>query len=384
MDGRRVHFPEPEVPDLRWARYGDTDRHSDWLDRSTLPRAVRIREFLNRSLDALPDEAADNLSHRFRHDPPFGRVFFELVAGRFLQVLGATVEHEPVGRGGKKVDWRATFDDGSTVLVEAISPAYNARAAKEHRRIAALLGVIEAVAAPGWWIYPRELPKLGLSDARRDLRSIVRRWMADLPDPAGYSSDHRLVLDAITPAGRVALELWPGSNGRPTQSPIAMVSMGAFIDDSTLRVAVAAEAKRQQARAFPGEVVLVAIDAPFGGPDLEDFDTALLGSTSVVISPDPDHGILGYRFRPDGALATQSRADYAGVLAFGRVGVFGAKDPTLYRHPKFAGSFPDGLSPLRQRILVDGSRIVDMPATRTEIVDAIGFPRPDRPDEEDI
>ena len=62
--------------------------------------------------------------------------------------------------------------------------------------------------------------------------------MADLPDPAGYSSDHRLVLDAITPAGRVALELWPGTDGRPTQSPIAMVSMGAFVDDSTLRVAV--------------------------------------------------------------------------------------------------------------------------------------------------
>lgn len=379
-----MHFPEPLVPDLRWARYGDTNRQSDWLDRSTLPRAVRIREFLNRALDALPDVAADNLAHRFRFDPPFGRVFFELVVGRFLQVLGATVEHEPVGVGGKRVDWRATFNDGSTVLVEATSPVYNAGATKEHRRLEALLGAIEAEAAPGWWIYPRELPKLGLSDTRRDFRSLVKRWMADLPDPAGYSSDHRLLLDAITPAGRVALELWPGSNGRPTQSPIAMVSMGAYRDDSTLRVAVAAEAKRRQARAFPGEVVLVAIDAPFGGPDLEDFDTALLGSTSVVISPDPDRGILGYRFQPDGALATQSRADYAGVLAFGRVGMFGAEDPTLYRHPRFEGSFPADLAPLRRRVLEGRARIVDTPATRTGIVDAIGFPRPDRPDEEDI
>lgn len=164
------------------------------------------------------------------------------------------------------------------MLVEATSPAYNAVAAKERRRLEALVGTIEAEAAPGWWIYPRELPKLGLSDARRDLRALVRRWMADLPDAAGYSSSHRLVLDAIMPAGREALELWPGSNGRPTQSPIAMVSMGAFVDDSALRVTVAAEAKRRQARAFPGEVVLVAIDAPFGGPDLEAFDTALLGS----------------------------------------------------------------------------------------------------------
>jgi len=163
-----------------------------------------------------------------------------------------------------------------------------------------------------------------------------------------------------------------------------MVSMGALVDDSTLRVAVAAEAKRRQARAFPGEVVLVAIDAPFGGPDLEDFDAALLGTTSVVISPDPDHGVLGYRFQPDGALSTQSRADYAGVLAFGRVGMFGAMDPTLYPHPRFQGSFPAGLAPLRQRMLEGRTRIVDTPATGTEIVDAIGFPRPDRPDEEAI
>ena len=378
-----MHFPEPEVPDLRWARYGDTDRQLDWLVRSTLPRASRIREFLNRALDALPDDAADNLAHRLRYDPPFGRVFFELVVGRFLQVLGATVEHEPVGRRGKRVDWRATFDDGSTVLVEATSPAYNAGAAKEHRRLEALVGAIEAEAAPGWWIYPRELPKLGLSDARRDLRALVRRWMADLPDPAGYSSSHRLVLDAIMPAGRVALELWPGSNGRPTQSPIAMVSMGAFVDDSALRVTVAAEAKRRQARAFPGEVVLVAIDAPFGGPDLEAFDTALLGSTAVLISPDPDRGILGYRFQPDGALSTQSRADYAGVLAFGRVGVFGAKDPTLYVHPRFEGPFPAGLAPLRRRAVEARNRIVDTPAARTGIVDAIGFPMSDLPGEED-
>jgi hypothetical protein len=50
----------------------------------------------------------------------------------------------------------------------------------------------------------------------------------------------------------------------------------------------------------------------------------------------------------------------------------------------FRGSFPAALALLRRRTVVDGAHIVDTPATRTEIVDVIGFPKPDEPDEEEI
>lgn len=114
----RVYFPEPETPDPRWGRYGDPGDSMDWLLRSTRPVAVRIREFLNRSLNELPIAAADNLAARLRNDRPFNRPMFELFVGRFLQVLGAKVQHEPTGEGGSHADWRATFLDGS-VVVEA-------------------------------------------------------------------------------------------------------------------------------------------------------------------------------------------------------------------------------------------------------------------------
>src|SRR6266511_1128825 len=123
-DGSPIYFPEPDVPDLTWGRYQDSGRQLDWLARSTLKQAIRIREFLNRSLGELGPVAGAGLAHRFRHDPPFGRVFFEMIVGRFLQVLGATVEHQPHGLGGVNVDWRATFRDGP-IYVEATSPAYN-------------------------------------------------------------------------------------------------------------------------------------------------------------------------------------------------------------------------------------------------------------------
>ena len=88
-----THFPEPAQPNLdqprRWSSEpGDVAK---WLEGSTLPRAAKMREFLNRSLDELGPVAGANLALRFRRDPPFGRVFFEMMVGRFLQVAYPSV-----------------------------------------------------------------------------------------------------------------------------------------------------------------------------------------------------------------------------------------------------------------------------------------------------
>ena len=361
-------FLEPEVPSLAWGRYSGENDQVGWLERSTLPRAARIRAFLNRSLEALPAEAGAELCRRLHRDPPFGRVYFELIVGRFLQVMGAKVDHQPIGLAGANVDWRARFPDGRVVFVEATSPQYNQAAYRERVRLAALVGIVEEETPAGWWVHPDALPDLGPADARRGFRQTVRSLFANLPDRSGFSPDHPLRLVAATDRGPIVLELWPGD---PTDTPIAFFGGAAYMDDSRLRVAVAARAKRHQARAFPGETVLLAIDAPFGGPDVEDFDQALFGSTVMHIGM--DRGIAGYSFQANGALATQRAAEYAGVLAFGRVQMFGALDPILYHHPRFEGSLPAELLDLRQRAL-EGSAIRDEPATRTAIIDAIGFP----------
>lgn len=360
-------FPDPIVPDLAWQGYAGEADPIGWLHRSTVPRAGRIRAFLNRSLAELPADAAANLCHRLRHDPPFGRVYFELIVGRFLQVLGAEVDHQPVGIGDVNVDWRATFPDGATVLVEATSPQYNQAEHLEVARRVALVGIIETETPRGWWVHPRTLPDLGLHEARGPFRRTVRSLFANLPDPAGYSHENKLIRLGDSSRGPVLLELWPGD---PTESPMAMVSMGAHRDDSPLHIRAAVRDKRRQARAFPGEAVLLAIDAPFGGPDVEDFDGELFGQTVMHLGI--DQGVTGYSFRPNGALATQRAAEYAGVLAFGRLHMFGAQDPVLYHHPRFAGSLPEELLELRQRSL-DGSTIRDEAAARTAIMDAIGF-----------
>jgi hypothetical protein len=173
-------FPEPPIPDATARGWGAIGM-AGWLGASTLPAAQRVREFLNRSLDALPANAAENLCHRLGGDPPFERVFFELLVGRFLQILGAAVRHQPAGVGGVNLDWRATFPDGQVAFVEATSPAYNREGLHEVARRQAMLAVIETEAPPGWWIAPGRLPRLGLHEARRDFRQAVRSMFRGSP-----------------------------------------------------------------------------------------------------------------------------------------------------------------------------------------------------------
>ena len=377
----RVYFPEPEVPNTDWGPRWHTSRYqqTEWLDRSTLPRAVNIRAFLNQSLVELGPKAAQNLAHRFRRDPPFNRVWFEMVVGRFLQVLGAAVEHEPAGVGGKSVDWKATFPSGQAVFVEATSPFYNQRAFNERLRRERLLAIIDSEAPPGWWVSPMNLPRLTLSQSTRLFRQVIRGLMSNLPEPADYSIGNRLRLVAHEDFGTLELELWPGN---PTEGAIAGASMGAHWDDSYLRsvlpavkVADAVRRKGRQARAFPGEMVLLAIDSPFMGPDLHHYDIALFGRSTTHVSIDLKE--TGRSFDPSGVLATQRRATLAGVLAFEGVGVFGANDPVVYMHPRFKGLLPPDVLRLRQRRM--GERdVIDVPATRISLTEGIGFPSPGR------
>lgn len=361
-------FREPAVPNDAWGRYGESADQVGWLDLSTLPRARAIREYLNRSLAALPPDAAKRLCHRLRRDPPFGRPYFELVVGRFLQVLGAEVEFEPTGLGGVGVDWRARFPDGTAAYIEATSPVYNQIGTRERLRREALLGVIEEEAPAGWWIAPRKLPDIGLNDSRRELRGTLQRLFAGLPDPANIKIENRLSIGAPLRRGRIELEVWAGN---PTMSPIAMASMGAYYDDSAVHVGDAVRAKRRQARAFPGEIVLLAIDAPSHGPDVESFDTSLLGRILIQLN---EAGVTGYSFEADGALAAQRAAEYAGVLAFSRVSVLGANDPILYRHPRYSGALPGPFLDLRHRFL-EGGLIAETPAARKSIMAELGFPK---------
>lgn len=114
------YFPEPGIPDESWPGWDETA--VEWLTRSTQPSAQAVREFLNRSLACFAPKHAKGLAKKLHGN--FQSHFFEVVVGRYLQVLGAEVVPEPLGTNNTRIDFRATFPDG-VISVECVSKRLN-------------------------------------------------------------------------------------------------------------------------------------------------------------------------------------------------------------------------------------------------------------------
>src|ERR1700694_1187128 len=148
------YFPEPTTPDESWQEWDETA--FQWLTRSTQPRARAIREFLNVNLGYFSTKDAKSLAQRLNQD--WQSFFFEIVVGRYLQVLGAEVEYEPDGSNGTHVDYRATFPDGIVVSVECVSKRFNQEAQQTIERNGKLARMLADVGPTGWIIAFKRFP----------------------------------------------------------------------------------------------------------------------------------------------------------------------------------------------------------------------------------
>ena len=115
------YFPEPTTADETLGPWDETA--VAWLARSTTPSAKAIRLFLNQNLARFSPERAKHLVGKLTGD--WQSYLFEIIVGRYLQVLGADVEPEPRGKNGTLIDYQATFPDGVIVSVECISKRFN-------------------------------------------------------------------------------------------------------------------------------------------------------------------------------------------------------------------------------------------------------------------
>jgi hypothetical protein len=138
------YFPEPTIPDESWSVWDET--MVEWLTRSSHPRARAVREFINRSLSCFPPKYANSLSKKLLGD--FQSHLFEVIVGRYLQVLGADIEPEPLGTNDTRIDFRATFSDGVLASVECVSKQFNQKAQRTMAHHQNMAGVLEAIPFP--------------------------------------------------------------------------------------------------------------------------------------------------------------------------------------------------------------------------------------------
>lgn len=266
-----IYFPEPTSPDESWPGWDETA--VEWFRRSTQPRAQAVREFLNRSLEHFPPKHAISLAKRLNRN--WQSFFFEIVVGRYLQVLGAEVLPEPLGSNGTHVDYRATFPDGIVVSVECVSKRFNLEAQKTIQRHDKMARMLDDVGPTNWAIELHKLPKADSPVEFQPYVEAAREWYATLPKPVVGGPRPTFGFEAGS--DRMELEAIPFPKGT---KPNHLGPAVAWRDDSIERLkdALIDSHKRRQARGAVPPVFL-AIDCPVSGPDAEDLDQALFGLT---------------------------------------------------------------------------------------------------------
>jgi hypothetical protein len=322
-------FLEPQSPDdARGPFSGGT---LAWLARSTTPRAAGYRNFLNRNLSMLPAGCQGNIYRHLLKERHHQDGFFELVAGRTLQELGAEIECEPKGLpSGKRPDFVARFAD-ATVYVEAIRPVMD----RELGSILSIEGPITRLVAesvpPGWAADIRALPRVGPDESKRHIRAFLRREM-DLPTPT--SVDEEVEIKKTFEQGDLRVVLFPQSrHGLSPSTKIAMHN--------------AVRRKYEQLGKLDSPT-LVALNMTSTTSTREDLDQALFGVTVSQIDQRGEEA--GRYFQADGLFAGgRGEPTISGVLAFPVVGILRCADPALWVHPRFTGTFPQALEELEIR-----------------------------------
>lgn len=361
-----VWFAEPLIDDPTYARRDEST--TDWLRRSTVARARESRRFLNYHVNALPAAwqpiLVRDLETRWRS------AFFELIVARSLQLLGASLVVEPGSLSTTRIDFQATFPDG-TVNVEAVAPVFDGSLGRTLQDQAALLDLVESAAPPDRGIIVVALPAIGQRDSKQEFRDALRRLFANVPPPAGMDlPDLRTELSS----GTLHLQILPRRYG---DRAIAIEPAQAILDSSEQRIRQAIAGKRRQAR-NQGYPVLVAVSASGIASSLDDFDQALFGRE--VMRLDSRRAIAGYGFDASGIFAAGQPgkpSTFAGALAFLQIGLGGSDrdaDPVLYHHPRYQRSLPRELLDLPQRRFDAAlGRIERLPAKREDILGALNF-----------
>lgn len=357
-----VYFPEPSEPDTSLPRWAENP--VDYYRRSTKPGARAVRAFLNRTLAHFPPRHARSLVGKLRSD--WQSFYFEMIVGRYLQVLGAEIEPDAKYAGDTDVDYRATFPDGVVVSIECVSKRYNQAARDEIRLHGDMANMLDEVGPHKWVISLRQLPKATTAAEFQPYVDRAAAFYATLPEavedgphiPFDWTGDH----------GRIQLEASPCPQGT---MPNHMGAGASWMDNSIQRLkdALIDSGKRKQARnAFPP--VFLAIDCPFNGPDADDFDQALFGQSVDHRGFDP-HERVGVSFNPNGMLVTDKDIPFAGVIAFLGMRMTKAADPVLYLNPYQRWKLPAALAAHETRVWTSG--IQRTPATRQPVINSLGF-----------
>jgi len=352
-----IWFPEPTIEDDSFA--GKDEDWFAWISRATSNKGKACRQFLNTHISKVPSSWQSKLYGDLR-TREWHSVLFELIVGRTLQIMGASIEVEvPNQQTNKRPDFVGRFPDGA-ITVEATAPTMNETVNRRMSWNEELIEIIEALTPGDWSVEVWRLPKLGPNDSKQAFKQDIKRIISQLPRTPLNNDSIRI--DVGSDEGDLSLTFRPGRKGKRA-APIRGVVAGA--DDTEQRIRAAIKRKKRQVKKSNIPVLLAVRADAFG--DLEDYDQALFGSTFEHV--DQNGRTIRMGFDPVGAFGKRRRQapTYAGVLAYTAAGFPRVNDPVLYLHPGFAGVLPESLMDFEVRTLEStGVRVT--PARKKQIL----------------
>lgn len=353
--------PEPTTIDDSFAR--DDETWFDWISRATSEKGKRSRRFLNENIANVPESWQTKLYNDFR-TRDWHSVFFELIVGRTLQILGATIEVEqPVIGTSRRPDFRALFPD-ATITVEATVPELNRLVGKRMDWNEELVRIIESLTPLGWSVQVWRVPELGPNDSKKEFKRNIAQAFAGIPL---HPPTDAAPLEITDQFDELRLTLRPGLTGKRVAG-VRGVTAGP--DDTEQRIRAAVTYKKKQVRKSISPVVLAISASPFGG--LDDFDQALYGLTFESV--DHEGKTIRTGFKPTGVFGSTrpESPTIDAILAYRSVGFTEVVDPVLYLHPRSGAKLPAALMDLQVRTL-DASGVQVKAALGKDVLAKMNF-----------
>ena len=170
---------------------------------------------------------------------------FEIIVGRYLQVLGADVEPEPRGKNGTHIDYQATFSDGVVVSVECFSKRFNQAARDTIEREGKMSQMLDEVGPVHWAIDVQQLPKAKSALEFEPYVKQAQIFYSTLPAPT--DGDQRVHFAWEGEVGTMELEALPFPSGTKANHIGPVVT---WMDDSIQRLQYALKDGRKRRQAL--------------------------------------------------------------------------------------------------------------------------------------
>lgn len=357
----KIWLKEPPRSDNTWANNGE--HPLDWLNRSTLPRAKAMREFLNLNLSKMPIEISESLYHDLSNR--YHSAFFEIILGRLLQEVGFNIQYEVELNNGKRPDFLIDTQIGK-IAIEATSPIFNSSVGSAYKKNNPLIKIIRDHTPDNWVVGIQKLPEIGLNDSKKVFKRFINKKFSKITDNLPQL---QIKINHEFKEGVIKLTLF---YKRDRTNKIIFYPVVSYFENSKSRIEHTLNEKREQLKNIDIPVVL-AIQGSNTGTDLDDFDQVLFGSTYEQFNRDGK--LIDKGFIANGKFINSDKhSTYQAILAFNEVDFKQLSIPTLYMNTSTDKKFLKIFDCFHIRYFDEESnRIVDIPAKNVKYLNNFNF-----------